>query len=183
MEADRAFAFGSRPDKNADGPNSNSGSSALDMRSVGIKHFKNKLNEYIRLAARRNRAGHRPESRCRRTRSTCAGPQPIGFGCASARCRPPGVDQATAVGWRRNAGPKAGDDAHGNLGRFAGRSISMVLAEDRYPSNGLWDQVTHSNAKYGTGSSASAPRLPRRCRLRPLNPAPVPVRRLGFESP
>ena len=50
MEKARAFAFESRPDKNGDGPNSNNGSSAVDMRSVGIKHLKNKLSEYIRLA-------------------------------------------------------------------------------------------------------------------------------------
>jgi antitoxin (DNA-binding transcriptional repressor) of toxin-antitoxin stability system len=49
--AARVFAFGSRPDKNGDGLNSNNGSGAVDMRSVGIKHLKNKLGEYIRLAA------------------------------------------------------------------------------------------------------------------------------------
>jgi antitoxin (DNA-binding transcriptional repressor) of toxin-antitoxin stability system len=51
MGADRAFTFGSRPVKNGDGPNSNTGSSVMDMRSVVIKLLKNKLSEYIRLAA------------------------------------------------------------------------------------------------------------------------------------
>jgi hypothetical protein len=47
--ATRAIAFENRPDKNGDDPNSNDGSSAVDMRSVLLK---TKLSEYIWPAAK-----------------------------------------------------------------------------------------------------------------------------------
>ena len=79
------------------------GSYLEGMRSVGIKLLKNKLSEYIRLAA----GG---ETVLVTDRDRVAGPEPIDFGCASARCRSPGVDQATAIGWNGNAGTKTGDE-------------------------------------------------------------------------
>jgi hypothetical protein len=94
------------------------------------------------------------------------------------------VDQATASDWRGNAGTKTDDETPRNLGRFAGRSsgsmiyldssvaLAYLLAEDRYPSNALWDQSVVSSRllECEVWNRIDARRIQdsqRRCRPRP----------------
>ena len=52
------------------------------MRAVGLKILKNRLSEYVRLAAGGNRPRDGPGSRCGRTRPAASGPK-------SSPCRRP----------------------------------------------------------------------------------------------
>ena len=145
------------------------------MRSVGIKLLKNKLSEYIRLAAGGETVlvtdRDRVVAELVRLRRAGAHWFRMRF------CSMPFVRGGSGHRYRLegNAGTKTGDEAARNLGRFASRSsgsmiyldssvaLAYLLAEDRYPSNALCNPMRqsssskdHSNDKRGIEVLGSA---------------------------